>query len=564
MLRPEAGGSATSLEAQVRTWREQALTVVLRAALLIGGVAGAGMAYRAYGDGSLWQIPVLVGAYAMLAADALCQRLPFSGRVWILLSVLHGAGTGVLVLTEIPGLGLCVLLAVLYLTALFVGPRGAAASAGLTVGMLFLLAGLAALGRPILVHRTALGAAEWMTLGVAYAGLSLVVSLPARDLQRRFIHGLQEARQRSAGHVSERDELQLELAERTMRLELWAQYLEAITELTHSATAILDDPQALLKRVVELISERLAFYHTAVFLVDRDRSWLELQAASSGEGRHMVAEGYRLPLGGGDIVGRVAIDGVAQVTRRVGEGALGSEAARLPRTRSEVALPLRVQGETIGVLDVHSTEPGVFSDDDVGVLQILADQIAIALSNARLSRQVGESAEAMRQAYGEMGLEAWRSLLHSRGELSVRHDPSGALADGALAGVAYTAPCEGKLVVSEGTQGAVAVPVQVRGGHQIGVVHAIKPREAGAWNSEELELLRALVDQLGVALDGAQLYQESQERAERERLVAGIAARMRESLDVDTVLRTAVREIGELMGFAEVEVRMRSRNGNRP
>jgi GAF domain-containing protein len=221
---------------------------------------------------------------------------------------------------------------------------------------------------------------------------------------------------------------------------------------------------------------------------------------------------------------------------------------------SQVALPLRVRGQTIGVLDVHSTEPATFSDDDVGVLQILADQIAVALSNARLSRQVHNSAAAMRQAYGEMELETWRSLIRAHSELSVRHDPRGILGGSSSA---HAAGCvHGQDDRSGLDERAVAVPIQIRGGHAIGVVRATKPDGDVDWHPEELELLRALVDQLGVALDGAQLYQESQERAERERLIAGIAARMRGSLDVDTVLRTAVREIGELMGFAEVEVRM--------
>jgi GAF domain-containing protein len=91
----------------------------------------------------------------------------------------------------------------------------------------------------------------------------------------------------------------------------------------------------------------------------------------------------------------------------------------------------------------------------------------------------------------------------------------------------------------------------------IGVVDAIKPPAEGAWTPEELGLLASLVDQLGVALDGAQLYQESQQRAEREQAVAKISARMRETLSVDAVLRTAIREIGDVLGLAEVQVRMR-------
>ena len=112
-------------------------------------------------------------------------------------------------------------------------------------------------------------------------------------------------------------------------------------------------------------------------------------------------------------------------------------------------------------------------------------------------------------------------------------------------------------VLDEAGSSSVASPIQVRGGQVIGVLDARKAEGAGGWSSQELELLQSLVDQLGVALDGAQLYQESQERAERERVIGEVSRRMRETLTVDAVLRAAVREIGEALDIDEVEVRMR-------
>ena len=271
----------------------------------------------------------------------------------------------------------------------------------------------------------------------------------------------------------------------------------------------------------------------------------------------MLAQGYRLPMDGHGIVSQVAVGGVAHVARDAGDRAAGPGSLYLTNTRSEIALPLRVRGETSGVLDVHSREPAAFSEDDVAVLQILADQVAVALSNARLFRQVQDSMEAMRRAYGEMGLEAWRVLLRSGGGMGVRNDPDRALAASDLSGIAQRARREGKLVVEDAGRGVAAVPIKVRGGRVIGVANALKPEGEGVWRPEELDLLASLVDQLGVALDGAQLYQESQQRGERERLVAEISARMRETLNTDTVLRTAIREIAEVLGLAEVEVRMK-------
>jgi GAF domain-containing protein len=191
------------------------------------------------------------------------------------------------------------------------------------------------------------------------------------------------------------------------------------------------------------------------------------------------------------------------------------------------------------------------------VLQILADQVAIALSNARLFGQLQESIEAMRRAYGEMGLEAWRALLRTQGAVAVRYDPQGALTRHRASAQARKVRPEGQAPAPNGASRAAVLPVKVRGGHVIGTIEAHKPEAEGSWTPKELGVLASLVDQLGIALDSAQLYQESKQRAERERLVAGISARMRETLNIDATLQTAIREIGDVLGLAEVEVRMR-------
>jgi len=99
------------------------------------------------------------------------------------------------------------------------------------------------------------------------------------------------------------------------------------------------------------------------------------------------------------------------------------------------------------------------------------------------------------------------------------------------------------------------VPIKVRD-EVIGVIDAHKPQGTGRWTVDEIDMLETLTDQLGAALDGARLYQETQRRASRERLIGEVTARVRETLDVDAVLQTAIREVGEALGLAEVEVRM--------
>jgi GAF domain-containing protein len=369
-----------------------------------------------------------------------------------------------------------------------------------------------------------------------------------------------------------------------------ARYLEATARVAGDVASVLD-LQELLSRVVGLISERFGFYHVGIFLLDSSGEWAELRAASSGGGQRMLAGRYRLRVGEGGIVGYVAGRGEPRIALDVGADVAFFDNPDLPDTRSEIALPLQARGEIIGALDVQSKEPEAFSDEDVAVLQTLADQIAMAISNARFFQQAEESLEAERRAYGEISREAWRELLQAHHHLGYRyskgdvaplveapsaprpdahHNPVSQSERGADDSEGCSVPFA-PAVASAGDSAApqdadaklveelpeLALPVRVRG-QVIGAISAHKPGDAGEWAAEEVALMETLAEQVGLALESARLYQDTQQRALRERLTGEIAAHMRETLDMDTVLQGAIREIGERLGIAEVEVRMGS------
>jgi GAF domain-containing protein len=114
----------------------------------------------------------------------------------------------------------------------------------------------------------------------------------------------------------------------------------------------------------------------------------------------------------------------------------------------------------------------------------------------------------------------------------------------------------GKVTAKEDDPAVLAVPITARG-QVIGAIDVRKPRDAGWWTEQEIALLEALRDQLGEAVENARLYDDVQRREASERVVGAISSRMRESLSIDAVLQTAIREIGEALSIDEVEVRMR-------
>lgn len=341
--------------------------------------------------------------------------------------------------------------------------------------------------------------------------------------------------------------------------------LRTAAEVARDAAALrsLED---LLNRAVTMIRERFGFYHAGIFLVEGmgQDAYAVLRAATGEAGRRMLERGHRLKVGGEGIVGYVTGVGEPRVALNVGEDAAFFDNPDLPETRSEVALPLRARDDIIGALDVQSVEPDAFSQEDVEVLQILADQVAVAISNARLFQQAQESLEAERRAYGELSLEGWRELFQTRRDLEQRYDPYKILpADGRWREEMVRAIQETRMVSGQDSSSAtLAIPLKVRD-RVVGVLDAHKPAGAGDWTEDELILLQALVEQLGVAVESARLFEDTRRRAAQDRLISQVTMRMRGSLDVRRVLETTADELYETLGLDKVVIRLSDGEGSR-
>jgi len=180
--------------------------------------------------------------------------------------------------------------------------------------------------------------------------------------------------------------------------------------------------------------------------------------------------------------------------------------------------------------------------------------VAMAISNAQLFQQAQEGLEAERRATAQLTERAWQELSHAQRELSVvRSKPGLATASDQQRPEIATARRTGKVIVDENTQSNLAAPVKVRD-HVIGVIDAHKAE--GAWTPEEIALVETLTEQMGVALESARLYQDTQRHAAQERLIGEVTSRIRESLDIETVLKTAANEMRQALGLEGVIVQL--------
>jgi GAF domain-containing protein/HAMP domain-containing protein len=348
--------------------------------------------------------------------------------------------------------------------------------------------------------------------------------------------------------------LEKRVAERTYEVELHSAYLEAAAEVGRAANSILD-PTQLIQQTVELIRERFGLYYVGMFLVDETGEWAMLRAGTGKAGQAMLARGHRIKVGEG-MIGWSVAHAEARVALEVGEDAMRLATAELPETRSEAAIPLRSRGRVLGSLTVQDARPGTFTEDVITVLQMMADQVAVALDNAHLFAESQEALEAERRAYGELSREAWTDILYSHSKLGFLSNPQGVspLGDQRRSEMEM-ALRTGQMALGENDSASLVMPVKVRE-QVVALVGGRKPQGAGEWTAEEITLVEAVTEQLSLALESARLYHDTQHRAARERVISQVTARMRESPIVKTVLKTAAHEIGEALGLAALDVRL--------
>ncbi len=337
-------------------------------------------------------------------------------------------------------------------------------------------------------------------------------------------------------------------------LERRATQLQAAAEVAREAAAILDVNQ-LLDRAVHLISERFGFYHAGIFLVDERGEYAILRAASSEGGQRMLERGHKLAIGQAGIVGYVAASGESRIALDVGEDAVFFSNPDLPNTRSEMALPLKVHERVIGVLDVQSTQPSAFTQEDVTVLQTMADQLAIAVENARLLERTEAQLRELNLLYGEYSAAAWAGLAALERVKGYVYDRVDVLpVEDVTLPALDLAMQRGQTVsvVEPGSEGAVlAVPLRIRD-QVIGTLGVQATDSGRKWSAQEIALVEAVGEQIALALENARLFLETQRVAQRMAVMYETSRAVSTSLEEEAMLRAILDGIYRALGCEHV------------
>jgi GAF domain-containing protein len=183
----------------------------------------------------------------------------------------------------------------------------------------------------------------------------------------------------------------LEQARLLEEVQRRAAQLETAAEVARDATGLLDI-DTLVKRTANLILQRFGYDHVAVFLLDEDNRHAVLQEAAGEAHESILAAGQHVEVGSDSIIGHVTATGEQYLAQNVSDDPLFRRNPYLPDTRSELAIPLTVGKRVLGALDIQDRNREAFDSDNLAVLQILSDQLAVAVQNARLFQETLERA----------------------------------------------------------------------------------------------------------------------------------------------------------------------------
>ncbi len=347
--------------------------------------------------------------------------------------------------------------------------------------------------------------------------------------------------------------------------------LRATAEVATQATVTMTDRSELLKRTTYYIRDRFGFYHVQLFLIDPDRKYAVLAASTSDAGDTLLQRGYRLSISSQSTIGQAIVTGEPTIVSI-------DEAAGLPQhlqelshdMRSELALPLIVGDQIIGVLDVQSARPGAFSQEDVDSLSTVATHVSVAIHNAQLFEEQRAALNENRRLFLEAELhlrevqrlnqrltgEAWDDYLKSRNTEAIgftlvnnnlRQDTAW------TPSLQQAASKRRPVVISDGERQIVAVPVELRG-RAIGAIEV--EMSTAVRQSDALEMLQSVAQRVAMSIDNARLFEQAQELAQQELEVNAISTKIQSVTAMDEIIETAVGELSRALGAHQASIRL--------
>jgi GAF domain-containing protein/HAMP domain-containing protein len=336
--------------------------------------------------------------------------------------------------------------------------------------------------------------------------------------------------------------LEQRVAERTNSLEQRSQQLKLAAEVARDATA-LRNLEDLLEHSVNIIAEKFGYDFVGLYLVDERNEYAGLAAGSKATS--VNEQNLKIKIQSTHAVGVVARTGQF---RLIQDSDYQSFDPIFPDVVSRALLPLKVGPAVVGVLDLHSKRSETFSEDLMSILQVVADQLAIALDSAQLFDQMSATLRELELLTGRYTQQSWR------------------LAKGALPQIDYS--YRSSVVRRRGTKPLGDTSSQLainREKSHLTIPLILRNQQIGTLNftfSESdidplmVSTLYEISQRLVLLMENARLIIEARSLAAREQQINRISTNVRSSVNMDAILRNTVRELGKVFGASRAFIQI--------
>jgi GAF domain-containing protein len=355
----------------------------------------------------------------------------------------------------------------------------------------------------------------------------ITINLVIASIKSRYL----EINVQSQSLRSEKEALSQQMEEQTAILERRVTQLRTAAEITKSISSIVD-PQLLIRQVSDAVKERFGLYYVGVFLIDPMKEFAVLQYGTGEIGRKMMANRHRLAVGGYSMIGWTTHTRQARIALDIGAEAVHFDNPLLPETRSELALPIATTANIYGAMTIQSEKQGAFDENDILVLQSIADNLGIALENNSSFEKTQKTLEEIRVLNKAFVQQAWGEALAIHGNLSAEFENP-------------------QLESSAAATKTIQVPLYLRDE----VIGQIDLEIAGEnIDAQQMDFLESISSQTSSALENARLIDESQRTASRQQKLNELSEQFSRALTIEDILKTAVQEFGQLPLVSEATI----------
>ncbi len=320
--------------------------------------------------------------------------------------------------------------------------------------------------------------------------------------------------------------------------------LQMAAEIGRIATG-LHDVNRLMKETVEQIRRRFdEIYHAQIFLLDSLEENAVLVESTGEVGRTLIEMGHKLPVGSESVIGLVTARGQTIMATDTLKGDVPWQPNPiLPETRAEMALPLSLEGHVIGALDVQSTEPDVFTEEMVRIFEVLADQLAIAIENARLLTASERSLHEINTLNRQLTRSTWEQYFEEQGAQT---------ALGYQFDQLQIAPIKQERAAGDHSATTIDMPVRVRG-EAIGALTADLENEHQLTRDDRL-LVEAVAERVALAVENARLFAQTQRALTETEQLYELARTVSGAPDLNTIYRLIAEQLSTVPNVDHIEV----------